>query len=280
MATTNHSLRLVAVLVATFALAGCVGVLFFVPPKVAQATFPGNNGNIAYSAHDGTADEEIYTIDPTGGTPFQLTNNTTSDYAPSYSPDGQKIAYQHDDGNDEEIYTINASGGTPFQLTNNTTSDSAPSWASTASVASTTYDIQILSSSPSSGDVGTYANDIDVSGNVVGVSVDSFGDRRAFLCTASCTQQSQSETSDSINILGTLGGNFSEANDIGAAFFGEEKKIVGSSTTSAGERHAFVCNLPCPNPDGTGGVKDLGTLGGGLQRGLGHQQLWPDRRGV
>ena len=76
MATTNHSLRLVAglVVVAMFALAGCVGV-FFAPPKVAQATFPGQNGNIAYEVSD-EFDSDIYTINANGGTPLTLPTPT------------------------------------------------------------------------------------------------------------------------------------------------------------------------------------------------------------
>jgi Tol biopolymer transport system component len=101
--------------------------------KPAEATFPGQNGKIAYASSDilpdgSTTDTEIYTINPTGGMPLQLTNNERRDTDPSYSPDGQRIAYTHTDG-DSEIYTINASGGTSFQVTNNTTTDEFPSYS-------------------------------------------------------------------------------------------------------------------------------------------------------
>jgi TolB protein len=61
--------------------------------------------------------------------PFQVTDNDTYDQTPSYSPDGEKIAYSCHEGNDpeisndSEICTINATGGTPFQVTNNTIKD-------------------------------------------------------------------------------------------------------------------------------------------------------------
>src|SRR3712207_7205258 len=38
-------------------------------------------------------DYDIYTIDASGGTPVNVTDNATDDYDPSYSPDGTKIAY-------------------------------------------------------------------------------------------------------------------------------------------------------------------------------------------
>jgi Tol biopolymer transport system component len=110
-------------------------MLVVVEARPAEATFPGQNGRIAYYAYDGLFDDEIYTIMPTGGTPFQVTNNEfwregedrvpLEDRFPSYSPDGTKIAYVGFDENvpvetDYEIFTINATGGTPFQVTHDT----------------------------------------------------------------------------------------------------------------------------------------------------------------
>jgi Tol biopolymer transport system component len=40
-----------------------------------------------------------------------VTNDDTTNGAPSYSPDGKKIAYHSYDGHDFEIYTINVGGG-------------------------------------------------------------------------------------------------------------------------------------------------------------------------
>jgi Tol biopolymer transport system component len=109
-------------------------MLLVVEARPAEATFPGQNGRIAYTAYDGW-DDEIYTIRPTGGSPFEVTNNESWRYGedtipfedrwPSYSPDGMKIAYVGYDENvpvegDYEIFTINAAGGTPFQVTHDT----------------------------------------------------------------------------------------------------------------------------------------------------------------
>jgi TolB protein len=59
-----------------------------------------------------------------------VTNTDTSDFGPSYSPDGTKIAYASLDGHDSEIYTINATGGKPVQITYNHTHVSDPDWGS------------------------------------------------------------------------------------------------------------------------------------------------------
>jgi Tol biopolymer transport system component len=106
-------------------------IMVVVEAHPAGATFPGKPGKIAYDAFDGQ-DQEIYTINPTGGGRVQLTDNSTDDRYPSYSPSGKKIAYDGLDapsGGDYEIYTINAAGGGgKVQLTDNSTDDYTPSW--------------------------------------------------------------------------------------------------------------------------------------------------------
>ena len=102
-------------------------MLVLVEPRPAEATFPGENGKIAYKGWDGD-DYEIFTIDPGGENGVPVTNNTTSDWRPDYSPNGKRIAYSGFDGVDFEIFTIKATGGTPFQVTDNTTPDLTPSY--------------------------------------------------------------------------------------------------------------------------------------------------------
>lgn len=96
--------------------------------KPAEAAFPGKNGKIAYVGHDGN-DSEIYTINPEGGGKVQVTNNTTFEISPSYSPDGTKIAFASSDGQDDEIYTINAEGGERVQVTDNHINDTDPDYS-------------------------------------------------------------------------------------------------------------------------------------------------------
>jgi hypothetical protein len=65
-------------------------MLVVVEARPAEATFPGKSGKIAYQGYDGQ-DYEIYTIKPRGGGKVQVTDNSTDDFDPCYSPSGKKI---------------------------------------------------------------------------------------------------------------------------------------------------------------------------------------------
>ena len=94
-------------------LVACAVVLLAVS-EGAEAAFPGKNGRIAYESND-----VIYTISPGG------TGNTkvTGGDLPSYSPDGERIAYSQFTGTDVEIYTIDPDGSGKTQLTRNKNKD-------------------------------------------------------------------------------------------------------------------------------------------------------------
>jgi hypothetical protein len=72
----------------TAMLMACAVVVLVVSEK-AEATFPGKNGRIAYSVFGERTDDAIYTIGPDGEAKTKLTRG----YQPSYSPDGNRIAY-------------------------------------------------------------------------------------------------------------------------------------------------------------------------------------------
>ncbi len=131
MANTDHWGTLTVAAGTLVAVGLVLLIMLVVEARPAEATFPGKSGKIAYSGSDGN-DFEIYTINSGGGGKVKVTDNSTSDFAPCYSPSGKKIAYQGREGTntDFEIYTINPGRGGKFNVTDNTTYDETPSWGS------------------------------------------------------------------------------------------------------------------------------------------------------
>src|SRR5215216_5192781 len=99
--------------------------------NVWAGTFPGPNGQIAFvSLTDGN--DEIYVMNADGSDQTNLSNNDADDFNPSWSPDGEKIAFasDRDENATHEIYVMNADDGSgQIRLTNNDADDFNPSWS-------------------------------------------------------------------------------------------------------------------------------------------------------
>ena len=110
------------------------GVALLAPSDPASATFPGQNGRIAFQSNRVTQDNpegdyEIFKMNPDGSDIEQLTSNSSIDSTPSYSPNGKKITFERSVGSTDpyaEIYVMNSDGSNKTRLTNNQARDVYP----------------------------------------------------------------------------------------------------------------------------------------------------------
>ena len=128
----------VAMGIYTVSPTGGSGTLTVGPTETLQAlsdpTFSPDGKRIAFGAYDGN-DREVFTVPVSGGTPTNVTNNSTDDYQPTWSPNGRRIAYSGKTnvtvGTSVDIYTIPSTGGTRTKVSRNNQSTGAfnPAWS-------------------------------------------------------------------------------------------------------------------------------------------------------
>jgi Tol biopolymer transport system component len=92
-------------------------------------------GQIAF-ASDRDGNWEIYVMNVDGNDQRNLTNTSTNDTGPAWSPDGSQIAFMSgcqlrswDPESTCGIYVMNADGSDPRNLTNNSAEDLSPTWS-------------------------------------------------------------------------------------------------------------------------------------------------------
>lgn len=116
------SVEVLVVMVAAALVAACVALV--VAQEPARASFPGQNGNIAF-----VRGNQIYTVSPAGGDPTQLTFDNTSKESLAWSPDGRKIAFVRGGPGNQDIYTMNADGSGQVAVTSSKRDDYDPAWS-------------------------------------------------------------------------------------------------------------------------------------------------------
>src|SRR3954454_24966360 len=102
----------------------------------AHATFPGKNGKIAFSSDRDAGKFEVWTTNPDGSDPNELTTDPSALAEPAWSPDGRKVAFAACRGRAPEsaycntdIYVMNADGSGQTRLTHDPAYDANPAWS-------------------------------------------------------------------------------------------------------------------------------------------------------
>jgi Tol biopolymer transport system component len=96
--------------------------------SAAGATPQGPNGRIAFALNGGSGDGELYSVNADGSALRRLTWSPQVEQAPSWSPDGTRIAYESFLGGNSHIWVMNADGSGQTELTSGT-QNMDPAWS-------------------------------------------------------------------------------------------------------------------------------------------------------
>jgi Tol biopolymer transport system component len=97
----------------------------FTVKQIRDAVPSPDGGRIAFTALD-----RLYVMDVPSGTPRRLTTQEVGEYYPTWSPDGQSVAYVTWDESEGHIMRVPATGGAPRRLTTNAAYFQQPAWSS------------------------------------------------------------------------------------------------------------------------------------------------------
>ena len=80
-------------------------------------------GQIAF-----TSNRQIYLMDSNGNNRRNISNNSSEDVSPSWSPNGTLIAFASGRDGNGQIYVMDADGSNQRNISNSSSYDEAPAW--------------------------------------------------------------------------------------------------------------------------------------------------------
>jgi Tol biopolymer transport system component len=228
-------------IIATFAgVAGVSHVTVATPPPPPPAPVP----QIAFVSN-GEGRDEIYVINADGTNQTRLTDLTTVNDGPAWSPDGAKLAFTSTRDGNLEIYVMNADGTGVVRLTNNAADDLQPAWSPDGS--------RIAFVSSRDGRYHIYLMNADGSGVA---ALDNFGDKEFQPAWSPdgtrIAYVVRQETGDNIVVVnqdGTGGRQLTDADDDDPSWSPDGTRIVFTS------RQRFTSDIYLMNADGSGVVR-------------------------
>ncbi len=106
----------------------------YAPTPIPDTTAANENSGQIVFVSDRDGNEDIYTMNASGGDVRRLTDNPAADTMPAWSLDGTRIVFQSQRDGNWEIYIMNADGSGIQRVTNDPADDTEPLWLSSNTV--------------------------------------------------------------------------------------------------------------------------------------------------